>query len=118
MSWLLSRVKKIEAQLVPAVKPDALLLREPGYFADDTELANFHAAVLEARQEGRVVVIHCSGAGHIKPMPGLQLADSAFDAWLAKAANSSAKVGQGDRLSEIIREVQGTSLPVIQEEKQ
>ena len=112
MGRLLSRVKQIEACLTSKKSPEALLCREPGPTAGYNELVTFNAQVIEARKAGRVVVIHSSGAGHIKPLPGLVVVESAFDAWLAQAANSPSKVGPGNRLSEIIQEIQGTSLPV------
>lgn len=114
---LLSRVKQIEAQM-PGEIHAALLLREPGAQAGGDEVAEFQAKVFEARQAGRVVVIHSSGADHIKPLPCVVIVETAFDAFLAQAANSPAQSGPGDRLSEIIRKAQGTSLPVIPKEMQ
>ncbi len=107
------RIEKIEALIRPV--PGAILLREPPVDAPDAEFAEHAEKIEEAIFHDFIVVVVRNGSDRQR-RNGVTYVDDDFNGWLAVFANSPATDGRSsDRLSQVIREVQGTSLPVVHE---
>ena len=110
---LLHRIKKIEDQ-VHQMSIGAVLLREPAEEADEETREAFEAAITEALAAGHQVIVHTASKEPNRRIAGVIYESDGFIAFLALAANSPATDGRSkNKLSQIILEAQGTTLPIV-----
>ena len=106
-----SRIQKIE-QAVNQVTLNAVLLREP---AEGDDHKDFDTAFAHARNAGQQVIIHTSGPQPRQQIAGVIYEASGFNACLAQAAHSPATDGHSkNMLEQILNEVKGSALPIVQ----
>lgn len=114
---LLNRIEKIEATLRNQ-SAGAVLLCEPAPDANDAAWEQFSADVSAAQDAGQKVIVRASGAPTIHRLAGVIYEPDDFSALLALLAYTPADDGRSkDRLHQLIKQVQGTSLPVVREVK-
>lgn len=106
-----ARIEKIESKL--SAKTGALLLHEPTFDATKSEYEKHRSKAIEALQSGLAVVIVRNGESRLR-IPGATYVDNQFDGLLAVFAATPAE-GYPSALHKLIRDVQGTSLPVVKE---
>ena len=110
---LLHRIKKIEEQ-VHQMSIGAVLLREPAEEADEETREAFEAVITEALAAGHQVVVHTAGKDPNRRIVGVIYEANWFNALTAMLAHTPATNGRSkDKLSQIILEAQGTTLPIV-----
>lgn len=106
---LKSRIQKVEL-IVKQSASGAVLLREP---ANGDDRMPFDTAIAQAIEAGHQVIVLAT-VEPTRRISGVIYAANEFEAQLALAANTPATDGHSkDRLAQIIRESQGSSLPVV-----
>ena len=112
---LLHRIQIIEEQ-VHQMSIGAVLLREPAEEAGEEAREALEAAIAEALAAGHQVVVHTANKEPNRRIAGVIYEPDGFVAFLALAAHTPATDGRSkSKLSQIIAEAQGTSLPVVKE---
>ncbi len=107
------RIEKIEA-LIKA-PPGALLLSEPPPDAPEAAFDDQATKVANALLQEAAVIVIRNGSGRLR-RPGVIYVDDDFNGLSVLLANSAATDGRSrNKLSQIIAEVQGSSLPVVRE---
>lgn len=107
---LKTRIQKIE-QVVKQSASGAVLLREP---VDGDDRESFESALAQAIEAGHQVVVHTANKEPNRRIAGVIYEPDGFVAFLALAAHSPATDGHSkDRLAQIIRESQGSTLPIV-----
>jgi hypothetical protein len=107
---LKSRIQKVE-QAVKQTAIGAVLLHEP---ADGNDCEAFDNAMTEALKAGHQVVVHTSGASPNPRIPGVIYEANGFNAMMTMLAHTPATDGRSkDKLSQILKEAQGTTLPIV-----
>ena len=105
------RIEKIEAKL--NTKSGAILLTEPDVGALESEYEKHRSTAIEALQSGLAVVIVRNGESRLR-IPGATYVENQFDGLLAVLAATPAE-GYPSALHKLIRDVQGTTLPVVKD---
>ena len=106
------RIEIIETLIKTA--PGAVLLREPPVDAPEADHADHAAQVAEALQQDAVVIVIRNGIYRPR-RAGEIYTDDSFNAVLAVLTNTPGQNGKGDRLAEILADVQGSTLPTFRE---
>ena len=112
---LLHRIQKIEEQ-VHQMSIGAVLLREPAKESGEEARDAFEVAIAVALAAGHQVVVHTASKEPNRRIAGVIYESDGFVAFLELAAHIPATDGRSkNKLSQIIAEAQGTSLPVVKE---
>lgn len=107
---LKTRIQKIE-QVVKQSASGAVLLREP---VDGDDHESFESALAQAIEAGHQVVVHTANKEPNRRIAGVIYEPDGFVAFLSLAANSPSTDGRSkNKLSQIILEAQGTTLPIV-----
>lgn len=106
------RIEKIESLI--KVPPGALLLREPPLDVPEAAFDDHATKVANALLQEAAVIVIRNGSDRLRK-PGVIYVDDDFNGMTALLAHTPATDGRSkNKLSQIIAEVQGSALPVIQ----
>jgi glyceraldehyde-3-phosphate dehydrogenase/erythrose-4-phosphate dehydrogenase len=104
------RIQKVE-QAVKQSAIGAVLLHEP---ADGDDRKAFDNAITEALNAGHQIVVHASGTVPNRRIAGVIYESDGFNAMMTMLAHTPATDGRSkNKLSQILAEAQGTTLPII-----
>lgn len=112
---LLHRIQKIEEQ-VHLMSIGAVLLREPAKESGEEARDAFEVAIAVALAAGHQVVVHTANKEPNRRIAGVIYESDGFVAFLELAAHIPATDGRSkNKLSQIIAEAQGTTLPIVKQ---
>lgn len=106
-----ARIEKIESQI--GVRTGAILLYQPSPDATESEHEEHRLKAREVLESGMSAVIVRNSESRLR-IPGATYVDNQFDGLLAVFAATPAE-GYPSALHKLIRDVQGTALPVVKD---